>query len=121
MISMTPNDVKITVMDRTLFAMRRFYNRTFGAYVIGWSHDRLTIFGISVMSKQTVDALYSTQARKNLRAGLSDDAYREVCQALLMIGVLPRPELPGGSFSDRQKTEYGIRLIWNRLYIFSAT
>jgi hypothetical protein len=62
--------------------------------------------------------LYSKQASENLKSGLSVDEYREVCQALAMIRVLPRPDLPGGSFSGRQKAEYGIRLVWNRLYIF---
>lgn len=112
--------MNITIADRALFAMRRFYNRTFGAHVLSWSHDRLTIFGISIMSKQTVDALHSKQARENLKAGLSADEYREVCQALAMISVLPRPELPDG-FSDRQRIEHGIRLVCNRFYVFFAT
>jgi hypothetical protein len=119
-IAMTPNDVKITVMDRALFAMRRFYNRTFGAHVLGWNHDRLTILGISIMSKQAVDALYSKQAHENVKAGLSAGEFREVCQALAMISVLPRPELPDGTFSDRQKAEHGIRLVWHRFYVFST-
>jgi hypothetical protein len=110
--------VEITKTDRALFGMRRFYNRTLGTHVLGWSHDRLTIFGYSIMSKHAVDALYSKQASENLKAGLSADEYREVCQVLAMIRVLPRPDLTDGSFSDRQKAEYGIRLVWNRLYIF---
>jgi hypothetical protein len=110
--------VEITEADRLLFTARRFYNRTLGAYVLGWSHDQLTIFGYTIVPKHTVNALHSKQARENLKAGLSDDEYREVCQTLAMISVLPRPDLPDGSFSDRQKAEYGIWLVWNRLYIF---
>jgi hypothetical protein len=110
--------VDITKTDRALFAVRRFYNRTFGAHVLNWSHDRFAIFGYSITLKRDVDALHSMQARENLRAGLSADEYREVRQVLAMISVLPQPEQPDGSFSDRQKAEYGIRLIWNRLYIF---
>ncbi|MFZ6864340.1 hypothetical protein ACO0K7_17050 [Undibacterium sp. Ji67W] len=115
---MTPSDVRITVMDRALFAACRFYNRTFGVHVLSWSHDRLTIFGISIMAKHAVDALHSKQAHQNLRAGLSDDEYQEVCQALAMISILPKPALPDGSFSDRQKADYGIRLVWKRYYVF---
>lgn len=110
----------ITNADRALFAVRRFYNRTFGAHVFGWSHDRVTIFGYSIMSKHAVDALHSAQACENLRAGLSDDEYREVRQALAIINVLPKPELPDGTFSDRQKAECGIRLVWKRIYIFQT-
>jgi len=47
--------VEITKADRALFGMRRFYNRTLGRHVLGWSHDRLTIFGYSIMSKHAVD------------------------------------------------------------------
>lgn len=112
--------LKITIADRVLFAARRFYNRTFGAHVLGWSHERLMILGYSIMSKHAVDALYSKQASENLKAGLSADEYREVCQALKMISVLPRPDLPDGTFSDRQNAEHGIRLVWNRFYIFST-
>jgi hypothetical protein len=112
--------MKITFADRALFACRRFYNRTVGVYVLSWSHDRLTIFGYSIISKQTVDALHSKQARENLRAGLSDDACREVCQALEMISVLPKLDLPDGTFSDRQMAEHGISLVWNRFYVFTT-
>jgi uncharacterized membrane protein (DUF4010 family) len=112
--------LKITVADRVLFAVRRFYNRTFGAHVLNWSNDRLTIFGISIMTKNAVVALHSKQACENLRAGLSNDEYREVWEALAMISVLPWPSLPDGTFSDMQKAEHGIRLVWHRFYVFST-
>lgn len=113
--------MKITIADRALFVVRRFYNRTFGAHVLSWSHDRLMIFGISIMSKHAVDMLNSKKARDNLHAGLSTDEYREVCVALAMISVLPRSEQPDGSFSDRQQVEHSIRLVWNRFYVFTTT
>lgn len=119
-ITMMPSDVKITVMDRALFAMRRFYNRTFGAHAIGWSHDRLTIFGFSIMSKQTVDALHSKPASENIKAGLSAGEYLEVWQALAMISVLPEPDLPYGTFSDRLMPCSAICLVWHRFYVFST-
>ena len=114
-------DDEISSLDHALFAMRRFYNCTVGRYIIGWHHDRLTIFGISIMLKSTADELYSAEARVNLKAGLTDDEYREVCRALDMVNVLPRPELPNGLFSDRQKAEHGIRLVGNRYYVFTTS
>jgi hypothetical protein len=107
-------------MDRTLFAVRTFYNRTLGAYVLSWSHDRVTILGYSIMSKQAIAALYSKQALANLRAGLQAGEYREVDQVLEIISTLPRPELPDGLFSERQMIKHGIRLVWNRYYIFTV-
>ncbi|QJD91248.1 hypothetical protein HH213_14910 [Duganella dendranthematis] len=113
--------MKITVMDRVLFASRRFYNRTVGAHIISWSNDRLTIFGISIMSKSALDMLNSKQASENLKAGVSAEEHLEVRQALAMISVPPKPELPDGTFSDRQKAEDGICLVWSRFYVFFAT
>jgi hypothetical protein len=113
-------DAKIDLTDRVFFAVRRFYNRTVGAYVLNWTHNRLMIFGISIMLKSTVDALNSQQARNNLKAGLSADEHRELCQALRIASVLPDADMPDGAFSDRRKAEYGIRLFWNHFYIFST-
>lgn len=111
-------DNEISSLDRALSAVRRFYNHTVGQHIIGWHHDRITIFGISIMLKSTVDELCSAEARANLKTGLADNEYREVCRAFDMVSVLPRPELPDGSFSDQQKTEHGIKLVWNHFYIF---
>lgn len=110
--------MKISIADRVLFACRRFYNRTVGAHIIRWGNDRLTIFGISIMSKLAIDALHSAQAYSNLKDGLSSSEYREVYQALAMISVLPTPDLPDGTFSNRQMAEHRITLVWNRFYIF---
>jgi len=111
---------KITSIDRALFAIRRFYNRTRGAYVLSWSHDRITILGYSIMSRQAIAALYSKQALANIRAGLQASEYKEVDQVLAIISTLPKPELPDGLFSDRQMIEHGIRLVWNRYYVFTV-
>jgi hypothetical protein len=83
--------MKLTIMDRVLFACRHFYNRTVGAHVLSWGNDWLTIFGISIMSRHAVDMLNSKQASENLKAGLSADEHLEVCQALATISVLPKP------------------------------
>lgn len=112
------DNMTISFMDRSLFAGRRFYNRTVGAHVLNWSHNTLTILGYSLMLKRTVDALQAPQARKNMKAGLSTDEYLVVCQALKFVSVLPEPDMPNSTFSERRKAEYGIRLLWNYVYVF---
>lgn len=114
------DEMSVSFMDRSLFSGRRFYNRTVGAHVLNWSHNTLSILGFSLMLKSTVDALHSPQARKNMKAGLSTDEYLVVCQALKFVSVLPEPDMPDGTFSDRRKAEYGILLLWNYVYVFST-
>ena len=110
---------ELSRLDRILFLARRIYNRTVGTYIFGWTHDRLMIFGYSIMPKLAVTTLYSKQGLANLRTGLQVGQYREVDQALEIVSVLPKPELPDGLFSERQMAEHGIWLFWNRYYVFS--
>lgn len=109
--------MEITIADRMIFTIRRIYNRTVGKYIFSCDYCGPTIFGISVISKQRVEMMFSKEADSNLKDGLSAEEYRSLRDTFDSIRILPRPGLPNFTFTETQKYEHNIHSIGS-YYIF---
>jgi hypothetical protein len=104
-----------------LFALHRAYNRSLGKYVLNWDHESLSLFGYNFILKRTLAQRHDRARYDALRAGLCDADFDELLLNLAILEAWPRPHLPGGNYTQQQRSAYRILTLFDTVHVHRHT